>query len=155
MDGCKGELQVMSRIILLTFLTDLISCALVVIYGTIVESFGLGAYAAVLTFGNILIPLLVAVICYHFISRLLALQNSFLRILTSGILMSLLCIVGLVVWAVFECYLWKSISLECMQRIFEVDFIGFLPLVVASSSFIIPTLDCFIFKKNRTEQNAA
>lgn len=113
---------------------------------TIADSFGMGLYAGLLTFGNILLPTLGAVIIYSFIKR----WTTFTRILPTLVfqitILVILFIFGLFAWAAIDAYLFETLTLENIKDDYKSQFSGFLP-VVFSEAVLIPIFDLWLTKR--------
>ena len=138
----------MGRIIKLTLLADIFSCFMMFIYLTIVDSFGMGLYAGILTFGNILIPTLGAVIIFTLINRRTTISNPIQTIVLQSIILCLVFIFGLFVWATIDVYLFDTLTWENIENDYKSQFAGFLP-VVFTEALLIPS---FYFLLNRQKQ---
>jgi flagellar biosynthesis protein FlhB len=137
----------MGRIILLTLLADIGSCITMLIYFTVLDSFGMGLYAGVLTFGNILIPSIGAVLLFKLIKRWISLSNSTLLIMIQVTLLTVLLIFGLFVWAAIDSILFETMTWQNIKYDYDSQFSGFLPVVLAEA-VLIPIIDLWLTKRN-------
>jgi hypothetical protein len=137
----------MGRIILLTLLADLGSCITMLIYFTVLDSFGMGLYAGVLTFGNILIPTIGAVLLFKLIKRWIIFSNSTLLIMIQVTLLAVLFIIGLFAWATIDSVLFETMTWQNIKNDYDSQFSGFLP-VVFTEALLIPIIDLWLTKRN-------
>ena len=112
----------MGQIIKLTLLADICSCFVIFIYLTIVDSFGAGVYAGILTFGNILLPTLVAVIIFTLVNRRTKIANPLQTIVLQSIILFLIFIFGLFVWATVNAYLFETLTWKNIEKYFNSQF---------------------------------
>ena len=130
----------MGRIIKLTLLADISSCFVMFIFLTFVDSFGMGLYAGILTFGNILLPTLLAVIIFTLINRKTKVANPLLTISLQSTILFFIFILGLFVWATVDAYLFETLTWKDIKSDYKSQFAGFLP-VVFTEALLIPTFD--------------
>lgn len=142
----------MKQVIKLTLLTTIGSCIIMFILLIIVDSFGMGLYASILTFGNILLPTLGAVLIYKLIKAKTTLKKDIWTVTLQAIILAGFFTLGLYIWAVCEAAIYKTLTWTDAKAVYESEFSGFLPIVF-SEAVLIPLLDKVLirskFKINR------
>lgn len=130
----------MGKVIKLTLLTDISSCLIMLIVFTLSDNIGTGLYAGILTFGNILLPTLGAVLIYKLIKDKTTSKNEIGTIILQATLLTGIFTFGLYFWAAGEAYLFKTLTWTDISMVYDLEFSGFLP-VVLTEAVVIPTLD--------------
>ena len=136
----------MGRIISLTLLADIGSCLTILIYFWLADSFGMGFYVGLLTFGNILIPTLAGVLIYLLLKRWVVIASPILKIMIQILLLIAIFIFGLYVWAAIDSFLFETLTWENIKNDYDSQFAGFLP-VVLTEAILIPNIDFFLTKR--------
>ena len=98
------------HLIKLTLTTDIISCIIVLFLGTITDDLGMGLYAGLLTFGNILLPTLGAVLIFLSIKKKLTLASAIPSIILQAIILIAIYTLGLFVWAAIDAILYDTLK---------------------------------------------
>jgi hypothetical protein len=136
----------MKRIITLTLLSDIGVGLAMLIFFSITDSWGIGLYAGILTFGNILIPTLIAVLIFQLVKKTTNFDNPLLTISTQTMLLAGLFVFGLFIWATAEAILFTTLTWENIIDDYNSQFSGFLP-VAFTEAFLIPTIDLWLTKR--------
>jgi hypothetical protein len=135
----------MYRFIKLTFLTDVVSCILILILGTIRDSFVFGLYTGLLTFGNILLPTAGGVLIYKLIKDKTTLKTVLYTLIIQTVLLAAIFVLGLFIWAASEAVLYNT----KVKEVYESEFSGFLPVVFAEA-ILIPSLGMILTRRKTT-----
>ena len=116
------------------------------IYLWLADSFGMGLYGGLLTFGNILIPTLAAVLIYLLLKRWVMIASPILKIMIQILLLITIFIFGLHVWAAIDSFLFETLTWENIKNDYDSQFAGFLP-VVLTEAILIPNIDLWLTKR--------
>ncbi|HEY0056899.1 MAG TPA: hypothetical protein VGB63_16230 [Pedobacter sp.] len=143
-----GNLKEMGRIIKLTILTDIGSCIAMFIVLTFSYSFGMALYGGILTFGNIMLPTLVAALMYRMIKHKIVFKTDINKIIFQSTILCGLFILGLFIWAAGEAALLRTLTWVDIDAIYDQEFAGYLP-VVFSEAVLLPTIDLFLTRRER------
>jgi len=141
----------MVRILKLTLFTDLASCVLVFLLFSLKGDFGTALYAGILTFGNILLPTLAAVLIYIAINSKTIVEKKIEKIIIQAALLSCIFTLGLLIWSAVEAGISRSFTFDNTLSIYISQFSGFLPVAVFEA-ILIPTLD-LLFSKRKVSDN--
>jgi hypothetical protein len=115
---------------------------------TVMDSFGMGMYAGIMTFGNILLPTLGAVLIYKSIKQKTILNNEIGTIILQAVLLVSLFIFGLYIWAAGEAALLRTLTWAETKAVYNSEFSGFLP-VVFTEAILIPFIDKLITRPKK------
>jgi ATP/ADP translocase len=144
----------MKRIITLTLMSDIGGCLAMLLFFTITDNWGIGLYAGVMTFGNILLPTLIAVLIYQIVKNKTKFDNHFLTITIQTILLAGLFIFGLFLWASADAIAFTTLTWNNVIDDYNAQFSGFLP-VVFTEALLIPTIDLWLTKRQKNEDTSA
>ncbi len=135
----------MARILKLTLFTDLASCVLVFLLFSFKGDFAYALYAGILTFGNIFLPTLGAVLIYITINGKTTIVKKIEKIIIQAALLSCIFSLGLIIWSAAEAGLTRSFTIDDIINVYISEFSGFLPVAIFEA-ILIPTLDLFLSK---------
>ena len=121
----------------LTLLSTLGSCLVMFLVYTITDGLGYGIYAGIWTFGNVILPTVGAVIIYLMIKHWIKLKNPLHSVILQSCSLLILYFGGVLIWAAGEAYFYRTLTLVDVKRVFNSEFMGFLP-VMFSHSVLIP-----------------
>ena len=138
----------MGRVIKLILLANLGSCITVIIIITIANSFKVGLSVGLLTFGNIFLPTIGAVLVYFLIKRRTTLPSTVVTLVLQATLLIGLLILGLLIWATGEAAIFYDLNCIEIEEVFVSEFKGFLP-VVFTEAILIPTLDLLLSRRSK------
>ena len=133
----------MKQVIKLTLLASLSSCIIMVVIWTITNSYKMALSVGLLTFGNILLPTLGAVLIYFTVKRWTTLVNPICTMILQATLLTGLFIVGLSIWATGEAATHDALTWIKITEVFDSEFTGFLPIVILEA-ILIPTFDVLL-----------
>lgn len=134
----------MGQIIKLTLLADLVSC-FIMFFSYLLFDPEHAFLALIYTFGNILIPTLIAVIIYRLLRKKTTLSNSFRTIAFQICILIIIYLIGIFIWAVADIMLFGHLTHNNITKEFNSEFKPWLPALF-SLAFFIPLIDYKIWK---------
>lgn len=140
-------------LIKLTFLANLTSCLVMFFYYLMVDQH-LAFLVLFFSFGNLFVPTLIGVLGFRLIRKKLIRSNPFRTIAFQTCVMSIIFLIGILIWAKLDVLLFGTLRNEHwnVEKEFNSEFKIWLPALF-SLSFFIPYLDHRFSKADRMIEN--
>ena len=138
----------MKRLLLTTVFADLTGCLTTGIMLFFSDDLSMLPFVLIMTFGNILIPTIFAVLIYQIVKQVYYINSCRTLILHSGT-MILISIVVIIIWTIVDVIYSFGIKELTFIRIkddFKTQFLGFIPAII-SVALTIPLIENFLTKK--------
>ncbi|EMR01172.1 hypothetical protein [Cesiribacter andamanensis] len=138
----------MEQLIRLTLLAAIGGCFAMFIFVSATEGLAMGVLAGLMSFGNIILPTLLAVVLHRLLTAKIGLQNDIGTVLLQGIALYVLMMVAIISWAVGEAAIFYTLTWTESKAVYGKEFAGFQPVVLAEA-FLIPALHLFLKKESQ------
>ena len=139
---------IMKRLILTTILADLAGCLTTGVMLLFDKDISLLPFVLIFTFGNILIPTLIAALIYQQIKQMSHINQRKTLILHS-VTMTLISLLAIIIWTIIDTFYsfgLKDLTFIHIKNDFRTQFSGFIPATM-SVALTIPFIDHFLTNK--------
>jgi hypothetical protein len=141
----------MKRLLLTILFADLAGCLTTGIMLFFSDDLSMLPFVLIMTFGNILIPTILAVLIYQIVKQVYYVNLYRTLILHSGT-MILISIVAIIIWIILDViysFGIKDLTFIHIKDDFTTQFLGFIPAII-SVALTIPLIENFLTKKLST-----
>ena len=135
------------KIVILTLMTNLWVCILLLIGYAIAEGIQSGVYVALMSFGNILIPTWIAVLIYALTIYHRQHTRKTVEIIPQILTLTALYGVAMITWVIVECVLFDGFTWDKTINILRMQYVGYF-LILLSEAILIPIFGHYLTRAN-------